>query len=127
LKLTYLLNSIFNISILNKPIIILSESKLVKYPNKTYVNAKGLKPENLLAEIYNCSKPHGLGIFQYKLTVMDYEEEQHILTILYNNNRYADFDYLYGRPIKTCFTYFPDIDATAYDSYNGKGPRKCNE
>jgi hypothetical protein len=124
----FLKNAIYKLNIFNKSPILLTKFQFTKNPSRIYVDATNLKPENVLAELYNSSKPYGMGIFQYKANVMSSKQAEDILKEFYDNNEYAYFDYLDGRPIKTTFEYFPNIDATTYDKYNGDGSMsKCIE
>jgi hypothetical protein len=81
-------------------------------PNYEYIDARGLSKPCILAELYNNSKPLGMGIHQYKKDVMTVEEARELLRIEQN------LDYVKGRPIKTNFAYYPYFDSYTYDKRN---------
>lgn len=58
------------------------------------VNIKGINKAELLAALYNNSKPQGMGILQYEKADMTKLEAEELL------NETMSFDYLKGRVMK---------------------------
>jgi hypothetical protein len=77
------------------------------------ISIKGRKPE-VLAALYNASKPLGLGTLHYTPEAMTEQEAEELL------NDYTYFDYLKGRVMK-CDFKGDDLNPAMYDRDNGKG------
>lgn len=79
------------------------------------VDATGLNPAEVLAELYNNAKPIGMGIYQYDATAMTAEDaEKYLLGSKY-------FEYLKGRYMKLNFNKYPIINVSSYDAHYGTG------
>jgi len=81
----------------------------------TNINLDGLDKADVLAVLYNSSKPLGLGFMQYDSKPMNKEEAQ---TILDSGRNY--FDYLKGRVMKVDLSR-NTLDTRLYDRDNGQG------
>lgn len=81
----------------------------------TTVDATGLNASEVLAELYNNSKPLGMGIYQYKDEMMDVDEASLLLT------KGNQFDYVFGRYMKVDFSKYPVISSSSFDSQYGEG------
>jgi len=77
----------------------------------TTVDFTGFPANIVLAELYNCNRPVGMGLFQYKAKLMTPDEASEELQ--HSNGQY--FDYLLGRPMKTSFKEFPLLGNRGYD------------
>lgn len=66
----------------------------------------------VLAALFNYSRPVGMGWMQHKPIVMDQATAEELLASK------SSFDYLYGRPIKTSFDTFPDLSSSSYERNN---------
>jgi hypothetical protein len=77
------------------------------------VDATGLNPAEVLAELYNNAKSN--YIYQYDATSMTAEDaEKYLLRSKY-------FDYLKGRCMKLNFDKYPIINVSSYDAHYGTG------
>ena len=79
------------------------------------VDCTGLESHVVLAQLYNHASPVGMGFLQSSTTPMTLEEAKNELA------RTQYFDYLYGRPLKTDFSNYPELDSHGYDRDQG-GP-----
>ena len=79
------------------------------------IDVKGIPKAELLAGLYNRSKPQGLGFLDYKAEKMSIEEAEAII----EEEGYS-YDYLIGRVIKINIGR-DEIDPSLYDRDNGKG------
>lgn len=82
------------------------------------VDATGLEASEVLAELYNNSKPLGMGIYQYKAEVMDTNEASLLLS------KGKKFDYVFGRYMKVDFSNYPLLNPGSFDSQYGEGTMK---
>ncbi len=98
----------------NKPV-----DKNVLNNSSEYVDCTGLDPYDVMAHLYNSSKPKGMGVFEAKYVPMDHDTAKSILDS--NSNT----DYVYGRPIKTSFYNWPFLYPKTYDKYNGDKGMMC--
>lgn len=80
-----------------------------------YIDCTDLDPYNVLAHLYNSSKPMGLGVIQAKYVAMDHQTAKDIL------DSGPVTDYIYGRPIKVSFENWPFLYPGGYDQKNGHG------
>ena len=84
------------------------------------VDFTGFEPGVVLAELYNSSRPVGMGLLQYRPEIMTPGEAQNLLEdeseFFIPINKY--FDYLRGRPLKTSFKYFPKLESIGFDESN---------
>ena len=83
------------------------------------ISLEGLNKAEVLAALYNASKPQGMGFIHYRSEDMTVEEAQGEL------NSRSDlpeiyFDYLYGRVMKANLTK-DTFDPFLYDRDNGEG------
>jgi len=78
------------------------------------INIEGLDKAEVLASLYNSSKPLGLGILHFKNEDMGVKEAKELL----QENTY--FDYLHGRVMKVDLKG-TDIRVGMYDRDNGEG------
>jgi hypothetical protein len=74
----------------------------------------GLDKAEVLAALYNASRPVGTGVSQYDPTPMTPNEGKHLL----ENNYY--FDYIRGRVLKLDFSK-EELETCLYDRDNGEG------
>lgn len=79
------------------------------------INIEGLKKSEVLAALYNASKPLGLGILQWQPGNMSAGEAEKLL------EKCTYFDYLYGRVMKVDLTSDVEFDEWLYDRDNGPG------
>lgn len=78
------------------------------------ISLKGLNKAEVLAALYNASKPQGMGFLHYDPTPMKTEEAESLL------RRQTDFDYLKGRVMKIDLSG-EELDSWLYDRDNGEG------
>lgn len=79
------------------------------------VSIKGLSKASVLAALYNCSHPLGLGFLQYTPENMTEQEASELL-------KHRDyFDYLKGRVMKVDLSGDDSFDERLYDRDNGIG------
>lgn len=78
------------------------------------INTKGIKNENILAGLYNASKPQGMGFLQADSADMSNEEAKDLL----KDQDY--FDYLKGRIMKVRIVG-DELEEALYDRDNGQG------
>ena len=81
----------------------------------TTVDCGTLSSGEVLAHLYNNSKPLGMGMFQYEAKAMSASEAEKYL----KSKKHVD--YCKGRPIKTSFNNYPKLDSWDFDRDNG-GP-----
>ncbi len=81
------------------------------------INVEGIDKAELLAGLFNRSKPQGLGFIHYDRNDMTTEQAREIL------KRGSDFDYLQGRVMKIDVGGGM-IDTWGYDRDNGEGAAK---
>lgn len=79
------------------------------------INLKGLNKADVLAALYNASKPQGMGFMQYDPRPMTREQAQILL-----DEGQTDFDYLIGRVMKIKLSG-NELDPQGYDRDNGRG------
>jgi len=79
------------------------------------VDIKGLNKAEVLAELYNNSKPQGLGFLHFNPEKMTIEEAEEIL------KQTTDFDYLKGRVMKVNLSSDDGFEEWLYDRDNGQG------
>lgn len=79
------------------------------------VDIKGLKKAEVLAALYNNSKPQGLGFSHFDPTKMTVEKAEEIL------KQTTDFDYLRGRVMKVDLSSDDGFEEWLYDRDNGVG------
>lgn len=80
------------------------------------VSIAGLDKANVLAALYNASRPLGMGFMHYNPSPMTCEEAQAIL-----DGGTTYFDYLNGRVMKLDLGSDSEIDPWLYDRDNGQG------
>lgn len=80
------------------------------------VSIAGLDKADVLAALYNASRPQGLGFMQYDPAPMTREGAASIL-----NGGHTYFDYLKGRVMKLRLDSDLEIDTWGYDRDNGQG------
>ncbi len=80
------------------------------------VSTKGMNKADVLAALYNASKPQGLGILVHTPDAMTRERAQGIL-----DTGDTDFDYLQGRVMKVDLTKDDSFNPWLYDRDNGEG------
>lgn len=68
------------------------------------VNIKDIPKNELLAALYNNSKPLGMGMLHYDPTPMTPDEAQNMIDDLKNEGHDLFFDYVKGRVIKVDIT-----------------------
>ena len=78
------------------------------------ISLEGLNKAEVLAALYNASKPQGMGFLQYTPTPMTTEEAD----VLLESHTY--FDYLNGRVMKIDLSD-DELDPWLYDRDNGPG------
>ena len=81
------------------------------------IDIAGKNKAQVLAALYNNSKPLGMGFLQFEPGCMTEVETQEILD---DHVDYLRFDYLKGRVIKTNFSG-DELDPWGYDRDNGEG------
>lgn len=79
------------------------------------VDIKGLNKAEVLAALYNNSKPLGLGFFHFDAKDMTVAEAEEIL------KQTTDFDYLKGRVMKVNLSSDGGFEEWLYDRDNGNG------
>lgn len=79
------------------------------------VDIKGLNKAEVLAALYNNSKPLGLGFLHFDPMDMTVAEAEEIL------NQTTYFDYLKGRVMKVDLSSGDSFEEWLYDRDNGKG------
>jgi len=87
--------------------------------NDDTIDLVGLDRAEVLACLYNASKPQGMGFMQYGVKPMTREEAQRLF-----DAGQTDFDYLNGRVMKLNFGKIgeaEDLDVRLYDRDNGQG------
>ncbi|MBI2462654.1 MAG: hypothetical protein HYV65_00180 [Candidatus Spechtbacteria bacterium] len=78
------------------------------------ISLQGLNKGNVLAALYNASRPQGMGFLQYDPKPMTLEEAEYLL------QRMTDFDYIKGRVMKVDLSG-DVLDTWGYDRGNGDG------
>lgn len=79
------------------------------------VDIKGLNKAEVLAALYNNSKPQGLGFLHFDAKDMTVAEAEEIL------KQTTDFDYLKGRVMKVNLSSDDGFKEWLYDRDNGNG------
>lgn len=79
------------------------------------VDIKGLNKAEVLAALYNNSKPQGLGFLHFDAKDMTVAEAEEIL------KQTTDFDYLKGRVMKVNLSSDDGFEEWLYDRDNGSG------
>lgn len=79
------------------------------------IDISGLDRRDVLAALYNASRPQGMGFLQYNAAPMDREEAGQLL------ERTDYFDYLKGRVMKVSLKSEAAFDEWGYDRDNGSG------
>lgn len=79
------------------------------------VDIKGLNKAEVLAALYNNSKPQGLGFLHFDAKDMTVAEAEEIL------KQTTDFDYLKGRVMKVDLSSDDGFGEWLYDRDNGNG------
>lgn len=79
------------------------------------ISLKGLDKADVLAALYNASRPQGLGFLHYDPEPMTRDQAQELL-----DSGYTDFDYLKGRVMKVNLSG-DELRPYAYDRDNGAG------
>ena len=79
------------------------------------VSTKGLRRQDVLAALYNASRPQGMGFLHYDPAPMESEEAKRLL------NATSYFDYLKGRVMKVNLSNPDEFDECGYDRDNGAG------
>lgn len=79
------------------------------------VDIKGLNKAEVLAALYNNSKPQGLGFLNFDAKNMTVAEAEEIL------KKTTDFDYLKGRVMKVNLSSDDSFEEWLYDRDNGNG------
>ncbi len=82
------------------------------------IDIKDLNRADVLAALYNASKPQGMGFMQYEPKPMQREEAEELL------KRGKYFDYLKGRVMKVDLSD-NEFDPWGYDRDNGPGAAKA--
>ena len=80
------------------------------------LNERGLTRVQILAALYNASRPQGMGFLHYDAKPMTELDAQRLL----DENKEGYFDYLYGRVMKVCLGR-PGVEVRLYDRDNGPG------
>lgn len=78
------------------------------------ISLKGLDKAEVLAALYNASRPQGLGFIQYNPELMTADEARELLS------QRTYFDYLKGRVMKVDLSG-DELDPWGYDRDNGRG------
>jgi hypothetical protein len=90
----------------------------VKYSNlkneREKMNIKDRCKAQILAALYNNSKPLGMGFLHYKEEIMTTEEAEKLL------KNYSYFDYLHGRVMKIDLSG-DELSTDLYNRDNGEG------
>ena len=79
-----------------------------------------MTPAEILARLYNRSRPQGLGHFHATVGMMSVEEAQALLEERGENGERTRFDWLRGRPVKVDPCEEP-LQTRLYDRDNGEG------
>lgn len=79
------------------------------------VDTRGLNKAEVLAVLYNNSKPQGLGFLHFEPKEMTVAEAEEIL------KQTTDFDYLKGRVMKVDLSSDDGFEEWLYDRDNGNG------
>lgn len=79
------------------------------------INIKGLDKAEVLAALYNNSKPQGMGFLHFTPEDMTIEEAKNLL------KRGMDFDYIQGRVMKVNLDSDIEFEEWLYDRDNGPG------
>lgn len=79
------------------------------------VDIKGLNKAEVLAALYNNSKPIGLGFLHFDAKDMTVAEAEELL------KQATDFDYLKGRVMKVNLSSDDGFEEWLYDRDNGNG------
>lgn len=79
------------------------------------IDIKGLNKAEVLAALYNNSKPQGLGFLHFDPKEMTVAEAEEIL------KQTTDFDYLKGRVMKVDLSSDDGFEEWLYDRDNGNG------
>ena len=79
------------------------------------IDLSGLNRADVLAVLYNSSKPQGMGFLQYDPAPMTREQAQEIL-----DRNHTSFDYLKGRVMKIDLSR-NKLDTRLYNRDNGEG------
>lgn len=79
------------------------------------ISLKDLNKAEVLAVLYNASKPQGMGFMQYDSRPMTKDEAQKLL-----DNKQTRFDYLKGRIMKVDLSS-EELNVRGYDRDNGQG------
>lgn len=79
------------------------------------INISGLNKAEVLAALYNNSKPQGMGFLQYTQKDITTEEAAYLL-----DGGMTSFDYLHGRVMKVNLSG-DKLDPFLYDRDNGEG------
>ena len=78
------------------------------------IDLKGLDKAEVLAKLYNASKPQGLGFLHATPDDMSVDSARELL------EEYTRFDYLHGRVMKINLSG-DELDPRLYDRDNGEG------
>jgi hypothetical protein len=84
------------------------------------ISIEGLNKAQVLAALYNASKPLGMGIIHFDPKDMTEEEAQKEIDIRLEFDSIY-FDYLKGRVMKVDLTSDSEFDPYLYDRDNGEG------
>lgn len=79
------------------------------------VDIKGLNKAEVLAALYNNSKPQGLGFLHFDAKDMTVAEAEELL------KQTTYFDYLKGRVMKVDLSHDDSFEERLYDRDNGNG------
>lgn len=79
------------------------------------IELNGRNKAEVLAKLYNASRPIGLGVFQHRAVDMSVDQAQAIL-----DTGETYFDYLQGRVMKIDLSS-NELDPRLYDRDNGQG------
>ena len=82
----------------------------------TMVSITGLNKADVLAALYNASRPQGMGFMAFDPKPMDRERAQNIL-----DEGQTYFDYLKGRVMKVNLSKDDEFDPWGFDRDNGQG------
>jgi hypothetical protein len=96
--------------------------------NTEMINIKDLNKAEVLAALYNASRPLGLGLMHWTPEIMTKEEAENIIklgddkTQMFPNlpKKYLYFDYLKGRVMKVNLSG-DEFEERLYDRDNGNG------
>jgi hypothetical protein len=81
------------------------------------IDITGLDKAEVLAALYNASRPQGLGVLHYRPGDMSVDDARKLLVPI--RGRFY-FDYVGGRPLKVDINE-RELDVTLYDRNNGDG------